>query len=124
MESEPRSSPIHTVLPSDPGERKNIPLCTGLLDYFTSALAYVAKVSKTGNDQHNPGQYMHWARGKSTDHSDCIMRHLAQRGEIDIDGLRHSGKLAWRALALLQEELEREEGASIPRGAWIDEDAK
>jgi len=39
-----------------------------------------------------------------------------ERGTIDIDGMRHSAKLAWRALALLQLELETE-GAAIARGA-------
>ncbi len=104
------------ALPSDPGERKAIPMARGLLDYFPSALAEVAKVSKAGNDQHNPGEDIHWARGKSMDNADCIMRHLTQRGTVDGDGLRHSAKLAWRALALLQLELEAE-GAPMARGA-------
>jgi hypothetical protein len=73
-------------------------------------LAEVARISKTGNDQHNPGQPLHWARGKSLDHADCIARHLIQRGTLDSDGMRHSAKVAWRALALLQEELEKEAG--------------
>src|SRR6185369_5985140 len=81
-----------------------------MLDYFTSALAEVARVSKAGNDQHNPGQPLHWARGKSQDHPDCIVRHLIERGTIDTDGQRHTAKAAWRALALLQEELEKEAG--------------
>lgn len=105
-------------LPTDSKARKEIPLATGLLDYFPAALAYVARVSKAGNDKHNPGQPMHHARGKSGDHADCIIRHLADRGTVDPeDNLRHMGKVAWRALAELQEELEREEGAPLPRGA-------
>ena len=70
------------------------------------ALAEIARVSKAGNDQHNPGQPLHWAREKSGDHADCILRHLTERGTPDDDGMRHSAKLAWRALALLQLELE------------------
>lgn len=105
------------VLPTDPAERKAIPLCSGVLDYFPAALAYIARISKAGNDQHNPGEPLHWARGKSMDHPDCVARHLLQRGTIDKDGWRHTGKMAWRALAELQEELEREEGAPVPRGA-------
>lgn len=104
------------VLPTSPAERKEIPLVTGLLDYFPAALAEVARISKAGNDQHNPGQPLHWARGKSMDHADCIGRHLVDRGSLDVDGKRHSAKLAWRALALLQEELEAE-GAPMARGA-------
>jgi hypothetical protein len=80
-------------------------MARGLLDYFPNALAYVAHVSKVGNDQHNAGQEMHWAYGKSNDHPDCIVRHLVDRGTDDKDGLKHSGKVAWRALALLEEEL-------------------
>lgn len=87
-------------------ERKDTPIATGVLDYFPLALAEIAKVSKAGNDQHNPGQPLHWARAKSTDHADCIARHLIERGTIDTDGQRHSAKMAWRALALLQTELE------------------
>lgn len=94
------------MLPTDPKTRKGIPMCTGVLDYFPLALAEIAKVSVAGNNQHNPGQPLHWAKEKSTDHADCIIRHLAERGGKDTDGQLHSAKLAWRALALLQIELE------------------
>lgn len=106
-----------TLLPVDSKERKDIPLATGVFDYFPAALAEVARVSKVGNDKHNPGQPLHHARGKSMDHADCIARHLLERGKIDEGtGLRHSGELAWRALALLQEEMEAA-GAPLARGA-------
>lgn len=108
-----------TTLPTSAAARKEIPLVSGCLDYFPAALAEVAHLSKIGNDQHNPGQPMHHARGKSTDHADCIARHLLERGTIDTDGIRHSAKVAWRALAQLQEELEREAGAPLPRGAKL-----
>lgn len=103
-----KANPKAFPLPTDPKERKEIPITTGVLDYFPNALAEIARVSKAGNDQHNPGQQLHWARGKSTDQADCIARHLIGRGTFDTDGQRHSAKLAWRALALLQEELEEE----------------
>lgn len=93
-------------LPTDKEVRKHSPIVAGLLDYFPAACAEVAHVSWVGNQQHNPGQQMHWARGKSGDHADCIARHLLERGTLDTDGLRHTAKVAWRALALLQEELE------------------
>ena len=94
-------------LPTDSAERKRIPLARGVLDYFPAALAMVARISLAGNEKHNAGEDLHHARGKSADHADCIMRHLMERGTVDAeDGLPHSGKLAWRALALLQEELE------------------
>ncbi len=100
----------------DATERKSFPMAEGLLDYFPDALAYVAYVSKMGNDQHNPGKPIHWARGKSTDHANCIIRHLSDRGLTDLDSVLHSGKLAWRALALLQMELEEMYRLSAPRG--------
>jgi len=78
------------ILPEDPQTRKNTPITTGVLDYFPLALAAVAQCSKAGNDQHNPGQPLHWAKGKSTDHADCIARHLIDRGTTDTDGIRHS----------------------------------
>lgn len=107
------------ALPSDSKARKDIPMARGLLDYFPAALAEVAKVSKAGNDKHNPGEEMHHARGKSNDHADCIARHLIDRGNVDPDdNQRHSAKLAWRALALLQEELEAA-GAPLARGAKL-----
>jgi hypothetical protein len=95
---------------TDPKERKTYPLATGLLDYFPDALTEVAHVSYVGNQQHNPGQPLHWAKEKSTDEPDALMRHLIQRGTIDTDGIRHSAKVAWRALALLQREIEAERG--------------
>jgi hypothetical protein len=105
---------ISQILPSDPKHRKAIPLTTGVLDYFPDALIEVAKTSKAGNDQHNPGQPLHWSKEKSTDHADCITRHLIDRGQIDDDGCRHSAKLAWRALALLQIEIEGERKNAKP----------
>lgn len=107
-------------MPSDYEARKGIPLVRGCLDYFPAALAEVAKVSKYGNDKHNPGEEMHHARGKSTDHADALARHLIDRGGIDKDtGMRHSAEMAWRALALLQQELEDAGEAPLPRGARL-----
>lgn len=97
------------LLPTDAKERKAVPITTGVLDYFPKALAAVAEVSRIGNEQHNPGQPLHWEKSKSTDHADCLVRHLLERGTIDTDGGRHSAKVAWRALALLETELEEEE---------------
>jgi hypothetical protein len=94
------------LLPTGAAERKAIPVATGVLDYFPAALAAIAVLSKVGNDQHNPGEPLHWARGKSMDQADTLIRHFLERGTIDHDGIRHSTKMAWRALALLQLELE------------------
>lgn len=103
---EARPVGILALLPADPAQRKAIPLASGVLDYFESALIEIAKVSKAGNDQHNAGEPLHWARGKSMDQADTLLRHFAERGTWDTDGLRHSAKMAWRALAILQLELD------------------
>jgi hypothetical protein len=95
-------------VPTDAKVRKSLPLCTGVLDYFPDALLAVAAVSRAGNEQHNPGQPLHWAKEKSTDEPDALLRHLIDRGKLDIDGQRHSAKVAWRALALLQREIDAE----------------
>lgn len=89
-------------------ERKQRPVFSGLMKYFPNALMEVAHVSWVGNEQHNPGTPMHWDRSKSTDEADALARHLIQSGTIDDDGLRHSAKCAWRALALLEKEIENE----------------
>lgn len=109
------------ILPTEATERKKIPIASGVFDYFQQALIEVAKVSWHGNNQHNPGQPLHWARGKSSDHSDTMLRHFAERGTVDTDGVRHSAKMVWRALAILQEELEAE-GYPVARGARLPDD--
>lgn len=93
-------------LPMDAAKRKTIPLATGCIDYFPDALAAVADLSRVGGEQHNPGMPLFWDKSKSTDHGDALMRHFIERGTFDVDGVRHSAKVAWRALALLQVELE------------------
>ena len=102
-------------LPIDSQERKGVPIITGCFDYFSLALAEIAKLSKLGNDKHNPGQKLHWSRDKSNDHPDCLGRHLVERGTFDDgwlpDKVRHSTQVAWRALAILQLELE---AAALP----------
>lgn len=102
------------ILPEDSAARKEMPMATGVLDYFPRALAYVAKVSKIGNDKHNPGQPLHWSKGKSDDHADTIVRHLVDRGTKDSQKVRHSGYLAWRSLANLEIELEEAEKRGEP----------
>ena len=92
-----------------PQERKDTPIHSGVIKYFPKALAYVATVSKAGNDQHNPDKPLHWDRSKSGDELDALTRHLFDAGTMDTDGIRHSGKIAWRALANLEKELEQTE---------------
>lgn len=106
-----------TALPTSALARKELPLATGLLDYFPAALVAVAGLSRVGNEQHNPGKPLHWDRSKSGDEADALLRHFVERGTIDTDGLRHSTKVAWRALAMLQKELEAAGLAPLSRGS-------
>lgn len=95
-----------STLPTDAAERKKHPVATGVLDYFPDAIVAISKLSWQGNEQHNPGKPLHWDRSKSADEADTMMRHFLQRGTLDEDGIPHTVKMAWRALALLQKELE------------------
>lgn len=117
-----------TTLPTDSKERKSYPLFRGCIRYFPAALAGIAKISKLGNDKHNPGEEMHHARGKSPDHGDCIIRHLIDaedllaafnRGDTKTtqqDVLNEISQVAWRALAFSQE-LHEKFGAPLAPGA-------
>jgi len=117
------------TLPTDSKERKEYPLFRGVLRYFPAALAGIARISKIGNDKHNPGQELHHDRNKSLDHGDCILRHLVDtedllaaldRGELSRERadavLSEANQLAWRALAFSQELHERF-GAPLAPGA-------
>lgn len=101
------------VLPTEAKERNAYPMFDGLFGYFPNALAAIARLSFIANEQHNPGEPMHWAVGKSPDHANKIMKHMLDHGHMDTDGTRHSTKVGWRALALLEDELV---AAGAPRG--------
>jgi len=120
------------TLPTDSEERKNVPVWRGCVRYFAAALAGVARISKIGNDKHNPGEELHHARGKSQDHADCVMRHLmdlddlvtaCDRGDTPLGAfpvrqiLDEADQMAWRALALSQEIHERFGSAPLAPGA-------
>lgn len=93
-------------LPQDDATRKEAPMYRGLLGYFPAALFRVAEHSQISDKKHNPGnpEGPTWARDKSSDHLDCIVRHLS---EMHTDPDYHLRALAWRALAALQEHEER-----------------
>ena len=92
-------------------ERKDTPVFSGVLAYFPLAIKEVSKASKAGNDQHNPGTSLHWDRSKSGDELDALTRHLLDHSinPVDDDGILHLTKVAWRALAALQKELEKKQ---------------
>jgi len=95
-----------SLLPTDPKERKNLPIGTGVLDYFPRALAEASKASLAGNKQHVPGQKLHWDRSKSSDDADALIRHFIERYDTDTDGVEICGKLVWRACAVAEKILE------------------
>ncbi len=112
------------TLPTDAQERKDTPIFSGVLRYFPRAIAYVAMVSKAGNDQHHPGTPLHWDKSKSTDEGDALVRHQMEAGMFDSDGIRHSGKVAWRGLAQLQRELDAEQALDQRRTTSLEEAVK
>lgn len=97
---------VYMSLPEEPAARKAIPVFSGCIKYFPNALAAVAELSRIGNDQHNAGQPLHWAKEKSSDEQDCLMRHLlattADPEHRDPDGVLSAVKVAWRALAQVE----------------------
>jgi len=91
-------------------ERKGFPVYSGFIKYFPRAILAVARLSKIANDQHNPGEELHWAKEKSTDEADALMRHLIDdiiSDKVDTDGVMHLTKVSWRAMALLERRLEK-----------------
>ena len=112
--------------------RKRTPIWSGVMQYFPNAIEAVARVSWKGNEKHNPGEPLHWARGKSMDQEDCIARHMINPYEPDEDGELHIVHVAWRALAAAELALERVERAlqvpmheerppkavQLPSGRW------
>lgn len=100
-----------------PDDRKATPVFRGCIAYFPRALAEVSRVSAKGNAQHHPDKPLHWDKAKSRDHADALMRHLMDSTvhELDDDGQLHLGKVAWRALALLETYLEGRDAKQVAK---------
>lgn len=121
-------------LPTDSAERKKVPLASGLLDYFPAALCEAAATSQKGNDKHRPGKKLSHSRGLSSDHTDCILRHLVDYQAMKAGGMasmpggraqlrEELGNLCWRALAFAQEQLEELHAAPLaPRAVLPGQD--
>ena len=122
------------TLPTDYNARKALPLYDFLTGYFPDAIVELVKVSVAGNAQHNPGEPLHWARGKSMDQLNTAMRHQFDHGAghvYDDAGLdpavlkaiggyppMHLAKAAWRLLAEIQlicEAREKVEAEQTPK---------
>jgi hypothetical protein len=135
------------TLPTDSEARKNVPVFSGVIKYAPAALAGMARISKAGNDKHNPGEPLHHARGKSNDHPDCIVRHAMDVADIEAaivrvdDGsewadahpireaqiealLNEASQLLWRAALWSQELHEKFGGAPLAPGARLPSPAK
>ena len=96
------------MITTDSQERKRTPIWSGVLQYFPRTMAALARVSYKGNEKHNPGEPLHWAREKSTDQEDCILRHMINPYERDEDGELHIVHVVWRACAAAELALEKE----------------
>lgn len=105
-------SPAGYGVPKEDKDRKGLPVFEGVIKYFPDAILEVAKVSRVGNDQHNPGQPLGWDKAKSTNQTDTALRHMMDHHAFgtryDTDGTRHLAKAAWRTLAALQLDIEAE----------------
>lgn len=101
--------------------RKMQPVGTLLKEYFPLARRGEAAVAWVGNEKHNPGEPLHWAKDKSNDHLDCAGRHLSESDDWDVtvlpDGrafaVLHAAQLAWRASALAEIAAEKYGGCVI-----------
>jgi hypothetical protein len=100
-----------TSLPTDAAARKAVPIYSGFIRYFPRAIAAVAHLSHVGNQQHNPGQPLHWDRSKSGDELDALMRHLMEADGVDADGVPHIVKCCWRSMAAAEKYLEKQEAS-------------
>ncbi len=95
---------------TDSQVRKQMPVASGVLAYFPDALMCVAWISRVGNEKHNAGEPLHWAKEKSSDEPDAEVRHLLDHvrglppdpGLEDLGSVGHLASKAWRALAHLQ----------------------
>jgi hypothetical protein len=107
-------TPNERILKDDSG-REQYPLYDGLFAYFPAILCEISRWSMVGNIKHNgAGSPLHWAREKSTDHENKILRHLIDARQVDANGFVEAVALGWRALALGQTILEERGWAEGP----------
>lgn len=90
---------------------KHEPVYSGPVNYFPRTLRALSRLCRAGNDKHNPGQPLHWAKDKSTDHPDCMLRHSLTPYAADSENgnERHVVAVAWRAMAWAEIALEATE---------------
>jgi hypothetical protein len=101
-------------LPTDDKARKRLQCWTYLTEYFPDAFLAEVEVAVAGNEQHNPGEKLHWAREKSIDQMNTAFRHQLDYAcgvKKDTDGQWHLAKAIWRLKAQLQLDIEAEKSA-------------
>jgi hypothetical protein len=106
------------MLPTEDKARKRLQIWTYLTQYFPDATLAEVEVAVAGNEQHNPGEPLHWARGKSTDQMNTALRHMwdyASGVKKDTDGQWHLAKAIWRLKAQLQLDIEAERSSFLLR---------
>lgn len=116
-----------SIFGSDYKGRKNQPIFHFLVRYFPKALAEITKVCVAGNVQHNPEldpTDINWSRDKSIDQLNTAMRHMMDHATIgprdkepeavqEIIGgnTYHLAKAAWRIMAELELQIEKDQAA-------------
>ncbi len=127
---------IPLSLGRDHAARKALPIMR-VLGYFTAAIAGLTRHAVRGNAQHNPGEPLHWARGKSMDHAECVGRHsfdlmdlLAwlernpdhpERESVLTEAEHEYDARLWRAAADSQEFYEKYRGAPVSPSSRLPE---
>lgn len=110
MEGDEKLTKSDVVAAVQHSRRKARPVYSGFVAYFPDAMLKVSELSLIANEQHHPGTPLHWDKTKSQDHNDCIIRHMiddVKGRKTDSDDVWHKTKVAWRAMAELQEECDR-----------------
>ncbi len=100
-----------------PGNRKDYPVLTGALMYFPYAFAELARLSARANEQHNPGEPIHWDYSKSIGDGNETLRHLMDScgpNPVDAEGVYHDVKVLWRAAETVERRIRRERGIGGP----------
>jgi hypothetical protein len=103
---------MKSIFGSTDAERKGYPVVDGALMYFPRMLAAIARHSAKANAKHSPGEPLHWARHKSTDHLNTALRHIMDhKMGVEFDGEYINIVAAgWRILAAGETWLELREG--------------
>lgn len=126
-----------SLFPSDDAGRKALPIFAMIVGYFPNALREVTRVCVANNVRYSPDRAptdIVWNRGKSKDQFGSLFRHMLERkvdGHVFETVSEEVAKVigrpnvyilaeaAWRALAMLEEEIEQQEELSKPLTATI-----